>query len=462
MAGWYYRGGAAMQPSEGAMERDQKGRPSAMGLLPSLIESRQLGLHPVRTLALTLVTTGFLPLLGAHAVQPDMFALIGGEMVAVAGRVLPVWGKWRDAAGYLVDPKTGKTYFAVIRYNGKGQVVSTTSLPAPQLGRAMNTGRAKDPFFVGTNSSDGVGPEQALLWNPDTGNPINLGTLDPGNANAFSNATDVSDDGRSVAGFSDFNNGGTQHAFKWTQSGGIVDLGAGNGAAGFSRGFGISGDGSTIVGDSDFPSGPRSAFLWTQVGGFTKLGTFGGNSLATAITDDASVIVGQAGLGANNSVAFRWTQAAGMVSVGALSGEGDNNAAAVGLSDNGKIVVGISAPRPLTFGNLGYDWGTDTHGFRWTQETGIQDLKMLLAAAGVDMTGITIVAVTGISPDGQFMAWRRRRPHRPTKPFPSPPNIATIISAPRASRSLLLMTLTSTARATSPGATRRAIPRFGS
>ena len=102
-----------------------------------------------------------------------------------------------------------------------------------------------------------------------------------------------------------------------------------------------------------------------------------------------------------------------MVNIGALSGEGDDDAAAVGLSDNGKIVVGISAPRPLTLGNLGYDWGTDTHGFRWTQAGGMQDLTALLSAAGVNMTGIKIVAVTGISPDGQFMGGQATTPTTP-------------------------------------------------
>jgi hypothetical protein len=88
---------------------------------------------------------------------------------------------------------------------------------------------------------------------------------------------------------------------------------------------------------------------------------------------------------------------------GILTGDGDVDAAATAVSDNGKIVVGISAPRPLTLGNLGYDWGTDTHAFRWTQQTGTQDLTALLSSAGVNMTGTTIVAVTGISPDGQFI-----------------------------------------------------------
>jgi uncharacterized membrane protein len=168
-----------------------------------------------------------------------------------------------------------------------------------------------------------------------------------------------------------------------------------------------------VVGDSDFPAGPRSAYLWTSGGGFQNLGSINGApSVATAVTDDGSTVVGQAGLGSDNSAAFLWTAAGGMVNIGGvLTSVGDIDAAATGVSDNGKIVVGISAPRPLTLGNLGYDFGTDTHAFRWTQAAGTQDFTALLTSAGVNITGIEIVAVTGISPDGQFIVGQATTPY---------------------------------------------------
>src|SRR5262249_5511302 len=103
-------------------------------------------------------------------------------------------------------------------------------------------------------------------------------------------------------------------------------------------------------------------------------------------------------VGYDKSHAFRWTQAGGIVDIGTLPGRSD--AAATAVSDNGKIVVGISAPRPLDILNsTGWDYDTsDTRAFRWTQATGMQDLTQLLAAQG-----ITLVAALGISPDGQFI-----------------------------------------------------------
>jgi hypothetical protein len=49
---------------------------------------------------------------------------------------------------------------------------------------------------------------------------------------------------------------------------------------------------------------------------------------------------------------------------------------------------------------LGWTQGT---AFRWTQATGTKDLRQILSDSGVVMTGITLVSVTGISPDGQWI-----------------------------------------------------------
>jgi hypothetical protein len=80
---------------------------------------------------------------------------------------------------------------------------------------------------------------------------------------------------------------------------------------------------------------------------------------------------------------------------------GDIHAVATGVSDNGKIVVGTSSSTPLTRGNLGFNNGNGA--FRWTQATGLQDLKKILSDNGVNMSAITLVSVTGISPDGQWI-----------------------------------------------------------
>lgn len=100
------------------------------------------------------------------------------------------------------------------------------------------------------------------------------------------------------------------------------------------------------------------------------------------------------------SSAFRWTtQNPTPQPIGLLPGHA--TAAATGASDNGKIVVGISNQNFLQYQGPGLGWNQGI-AFRWTQATGIQDLRQILVDGGVDMTGITLVSVTGMSRDGQW------------------------------------------------------------
>ena len=269
-------------------------------------------------------------------------------------------------------------------------------------GRAF--GGLRDPGVVGylDNDAQDNTPYHAFLWT-DTAGVIDLGSL--GDATSASFATDGSHSGAVVTGFSNAQSNTTDHAFKWTQAGGMVDLGTASGASGFSRAFGISDDGTAIVGESDFSSAPRHAFRWTQAGGFQDLGALQPphGSIASGITADGTVVVGNSGFGSGGQHAFRWTQAGGMQDIGTLTGM--SNATATGVSDNGNVIVGYAAPRPVSFQDAGgWDFDpSDSRAFRWSSSAGMQDLTQLFAASGINMTGITLVAVTGISTDGQII-----------------------------------------------------------
>ncbi|MCK6486665.1 MAG: hypothetical protein L6R00_21355 [Phycisphaerae bacterium] len=82
---------------------------------------------------------------------------------------------------------------------------------------------------------------------------------------------------------------------------------------------GISGDGSTIVGQGRSASGYES-IRWTLGTGMVGLGDlFGGGfeSIATRASADGSVVVGQ-GRSSQGIEAFRWTAGGGMVGLGDL------------------------------------------------------------------------------------------------------------------------------------------------
>jgi probable HAF family extracellular repeat protein len=87
--------------------------------------------------------------------------------------------------------------------------------------------------------------------------------------------------------------------------------------------FGITPDGSVVVGYATFPDQSIQAFRWTAVGGLEGLGYLSprgvGYDTAYGVSADGTVIVGEAA-SPEGQQAFRWTRAAGMVGLGDLPG----------------------------------------------------------------------------------------------------------------------------------------------
>ena len=98
-----------------------------------------------------------------------------------------------------------------------------------------------------------------------------LGIL--GGFNSQANAVDSK--GSTVVGWSDVLGGDVRHAFRWTSSGGMSDLGTldrtNHGAN--SQAYDVSGDGSVVVGWSNAPTTGARAFRWTASTGMQNLNT---------------------------------------------------------------------------------------------------------------------------------------------------------------------------------------------
>jgi len=93
-----------------------------------------------------------------------------------------------------------------------------------------------------------------------------------------------------------------------------------------------------VVGVSETETGEQHAFLWTEAGGMVDLGTPGGNmSIAWSINDKGQVV----GYGEAYStiVAFLWTEDEGMVVLSPI--EGADGWAAFDINNKG-VVVGTS------------------------------------------------------------------------------------------------------------------------
>ena len=191
---------------------------------------------------------------------------------------------------------------------------------------------------------------------------MGLGDLPGGSFD--SSAFGVSADGSVVVGGSESGfpgeaDGYESEAFIWTQETGMIGLGKHSHAAA------ASSDGAVVVGTDYSVGNPSAAFRWTEATGMVGLGYLPGadSSTASGVSADGSVVVGYSVPG-NNWEAFRWTEAEGMVGLGYLPG-GGNQSSAHACSPDGSVIVG-SSDSAASGGNVA--------AFRWTEETGMVGL----------------------------------------------------------------------------------------
>ncbi len=248
-----------------------------------------------------------------------------------------------------------------------------------------------------------------------------IGDLPGGEYYSYANA--ISADGKVVVGASKStataSNQFNTVAIRWTETGGLVVLGDLPGGAYNSNAFGVSANGSVIVGESASTNSSSNAawneaFRWTQSGGMQALGDLsGGNfgSLAWNISADGNVIVGQ-GVSHNGYEAFRWTSSGGLVALGDLSG-GTFSSCALDASGNGSVIVG--------YGTSGHNTPPyySTEGFKWTQAGGMVALGDLAGglyhstayAISDDATVIVGSSINGPGPFYQAIYWKNGTKH---------------------------------------------------
>jgi probable HAF family extracellular repeat protein len=215
--------------------------------------------------------------------------------------------------------------------------------------------------------------QQAFRW--ENGIIMELGTLPGG---TFSQAFGVSGDGSVVVGATD---GFSRRGFRW-ENGTMSGLGR-------MRGSRVSADGLVAVGYVfNSPDQPEiEPALW-EGGDVTGLGTLEdcSRARATNVSGDGSVVVGD---GCGNG--WRWVAGhgpgTGMSSLGLLPGATSSHPTTV--SGDGSIVVG----------NAGYPDGFD-EAFIWDETNGIRSLQdVLVNDFGVDFMGWTLTRAEDMSSD---------------------------------------------------------------
>ncbi len=155
----------------------------------------------------------------------------------------------------------------------------------------------------------------------------------------------------------------------------------------------ISGDGSVIVGAKLIARSPdiQHACIWRS--GFEELdlGTLGGlNSGAGDASFDGTIVVGGSQLSNGDWRAFRWVEGIGMQDLGTIGWQSSANA----ISGNGLVVVGDC---------------NEAKAFRWTETNGMQDLGNLgkrdCSAQDVSYDGSVIVGWARRNSDDKVVAF---------------------------------------------------------
>lgn len=244
----------------------------------------------------------------------------------------------------------------------------------------------------------GLGGE-ATVWTPEGGVAV-LGTLPTTSGTAHSQGIDINDAGQ-VIGTSDAGEG-FPHCFSWTAAGGMVDLGD---VEGDPEGDGhfvcypedLNGNG-VAVGSTVTSSAPPAitapvehAFRWTASGGMDDLGIDRSVPSEATLVNDAGAVAGSIRdeAGSSTEHGFIWTPEEGVTALGDL-----------GLESSRITVLGESGAV------LGRAWGSpnghlDERSFYWDREVGMVDL-----GNPADPTSVAATLPFALSETGEILAFR--------------------------------------------------------
>lgn len=241
-------------------------------------------------------------------------------------------------------------------------------------------------YISGSMTHPESGKEEMARYNTATNAWTYLGSLGP--ETDGSSAWGMTGDGATVVGLGWYS-GWEAHAVKWTQAGGVVDIGS-TVTDRSSRANGISDNGQVVVGWQDDDYGDRFAVYWKDgVQNYIMKNNAKFTGEGQSVTPDGNTIVGSS----EEAQAFIWNATDGYTGINHPDPMYVGGAS--GVSDDGKVVVGFFRPwaSPASAGE----------GFIWTKETGAVNLNEYVMSLGYDTLGITFALPMGLSPDGKYI-----------------------------------------------------------
>ncbi len=220
-----------------------------------------------------------------------------------------------------------------------------------------------------------------------------IGGLCPSIVDEASSGWGISGDGNSVVGLGWTGVCGPAHAIQWTNPGPANDLGS-SVMDRSSRANGTNADGSVVVGWQDASDGFRQGAVW-NLGVQTLLTNAMGEPLSEAqdVSATGEWVVGEGNFSTLDQ-AWRWNAATGVEPLGILNPSGFlPRGSATAISDDGSVIVGYERE----FGSF----PTGGIGFIWTAATGMMNLNDYLDSLSIDRQGFNASLPLSISGDGR-------------------------------------------------------------
>lgn len=294
-----------------------------------------------------------------------------------------------NSTQYFVWTEAGGTQFI-------GGVAAGTGLVGGQP-KISNSGTR----VCGVTLNSGSGLHEMSLYSTTSGTWTPLGGIGASCSLEISSGWGITGDGLSLVGLGWLGCTGA-HAIQWKQSSGVVtDLGS-TVANRSSRANGTDLDGDVVVGWQDASNGFRQGAVW--VNGVQTIITHAGTGAvlgeAQECSADGTWAVGL-GVSSNSFQAYRWSAATLGQSLGMLPGVTNPRGAATAISADGRIIVGYVRPfaSPAAFGE----------GFLWREDLGMVNLTTWAKDMGIAVpTGTVFALPLAISDDGNVICGQSR------------------------------------------------------
>ncbi len=290
--------------------------------------------------------------------------------------------------GVVSMHNTGGSIFMWTSNTGIVQIGSISNgYPAAGKTVVSNDGMKVASSVTNTNT----GFNEISTYDVSSSTWTNIGGLVPtGWDGSVSSTWGMSPDGSIIVGLG-WLTAANAHAIKWDAANGVVDLGS-MVSGRSSRANAVSADGSVVVGWQDEPTGTRSGAKWVDgVESFITDSNGDNVGEAGAVSADGSTIIGSA-----NPNPYVWKAGTGITYITHPNASFFFKGGATGVSGDGTKVIGFyrafGAP-PMS-----------GEGFIWTEESGRVNLNDYAASLGIDTNGVTMGLPLAISQDGKKIA----------------------------------------------------------